>query len=183
MEDSMEVWVPLLSALVGGLIAVVPVLITLRYQAEERKWDRQEQKREAKTQLEIELVRNDIQVIEQMIDNDLKLIFFYGSNKLMELHGEISDDERRIRVASFRNGAADRLAENRPRAITLAMSLGQNFANQYKEFNACVSRLIDFLVFDEDDGKDIQEENEKMYTLAAELHKTLRDKLISIRDS
>ena len=44
-----------------------------RFQAQERDKDRVDQRREAKTQLALELMRSDIKITEDSIDNALKV--------------------------------------------------------------------------------------------------------------
>jgi hypothetical protein len=183
MEDSMEVWVPLLSALVGGLIAVVPVLITLRNQAQERERDRLEQKKEAKTQLEIELVRNDIKVIDEMVDRDLKILFFYTYNRIREFWGEISEDQLMEMFASY-NDTNAQLAETRPIAVKLAASLGEDIGKQYHAFIVCAARAKYFVRTSKGhSAEEYDEAGDEADKIAAELHTALRDKLVSIRDS
>jgi hypothetical protein len=178
----MEVWVPLLAALVGGLIAVIPVLITLNRQSKERERDRLEQKRESKTQLEIELLRNDMKVIDETLDSDLRVLFFYGQTRIKQCWGNISEDELMENIDSYRNTTAQ-LLETRPIAAKLALSLGADIGRQYHSFLVCAGHTRSFLL---SEGKTIEEYDaagREASSIAAELHKTMRDKLISLRDS
>src|SRR5215207_5171510 len=90
----------LLVAVVGGLIAVIPVLITIRNQSIERDKDRQEQRREAKTQLALELLRNDIKVIEDSIDNELKSVNILNAINSKRHSGKLSKNAAMHKVES-----------------------------------------------------------------------------------
>jgi hypothetical protein len=183
----MEVWVPLLSALVGGLIAVVPVLITLRYQAEELRWDRQEQRREAKTLLALELLRNDVKAFDDAIDNDLRALDLYANIRLKKEAGKITEVEMRKQmkdVAVDENGRVYLLAESSANSEKMAISFGDEF---YKEFNKYSDATTAYMQFYVNSPTFTMEEVKRIdldvLKSAAMLHNMLKEKLISIRDS
>ena len=73
--------------LLGSLITFWINAQNLKYQSRERDKDRQEQRREAKTQLALELKRNDIRALQESIDNHLE-----GIAELRRIRMKYPDD-------------------------------------------------------------------------------------------
>lgn len=66
-------WNTFIAVVLGGLIGVATNYFTNRYQLQQWKEDRDEQRREAKIQLKEELMREKIKIIEDFLDSLLKL--------------------------------------------------------------------------------------------------------------
>jgi hypothetical protein len=180
-------WNSLLSAIVGGLLTVIPVLITIRNQSTERDKDRQEQRREAKTQLALELLRNDIKVVEDGIDNELKLVVLYANLRISKEGKELSEAEMGEEIDWRRSAThtrATQLREVKPIAEKIARSLGNEFFAQYDKFDDEIGNYLNYLIHSRNF---IPQEAVKLQTEAAKsaapLHSMMNDKLVSIRDT
>src|SRR5688572_29664058 len=94
----------LISVVVGGLIAIIPILITNRFQSKERDKDRQEARKEAKIQAREKWIERDILQIMNTLD---KLMLVLAKHQKMELltedlklgisQGIISSEESKAR--------------------------------------------------------------------------------------
>ena len=180
----MEVWVPLLSALVGGLIAVVPVLITLRNQSVEREKDRQEQRREAKTQLALDLEKNDIKILEDVIDNTLKIMDLVHLRSFSKMDGLLTEKDVRQEFFSI-DGSYYRLGESVLIGDKLARTFGEDIYGEYELFSNLATEYVSIYLYEDVtlSGSKCSELKSRAVASAAELHNMLKDKLISIRDS
>src|SRR5687768_938371 len=82
-------WNTLVSVVIGGLIATIGSILNNRFQAKQQERDRQEQRREAKTELALELKRNDVKIVEETIDGYLK-----GLGELRSIRVKYPDTEK-----------------------------------------------------------------------------------------
>jgi hypothetical protein len=177
-------WNSLLSAIVGGLLTVIPVLITIRNQAKERDKERREQRREAKTQLALELMRNDIRVLENAIDNQLNGLGEIIAMRQQHVLDEKSDSEVIEDIKTkLSSGKYWKLMETDRISYKLALALGEEIFSEYCIYDDAIFEYFRFLLvaIEEDERKD--ESAIKVMTSAGKLHNMLNDKLISLRDT
>jgi hypothetical protein len=182
----MEIWVPLISACIGGLIATIPILIGLAVQMYLHISESQQKKREAKIQLVTELTKSDIKIIEASIDNQLK--GFAEITRIVTQHriNDSSDEELlldiRARFAAD-DGKFWKLFETDRVSYKLAHALGDEFYSEYRgyvhKFTDCASLLISSTSEPEGIEKMILE----MYDAAGKLHTLMNERLISLRDT
>lgn len=78
----MEIWIPLISACVGGLIATVPVLIGLGIQIYIHVGERQQKEREAKIQTKEKWIERDILRIMNGVEKVINLLMTYVSLRI-----------------------------------------------------------------------------------------------------
>ena len=103
-------WNTLLSVLLGGILATIPIIISNRFQAKEREKDREEQRREAQIQLALELDRNDIKVLEDSIDECLKSMDYLRILSLEARGQSTPDAESRFNKLIGSDSIANKLA-------------------------------------------------------------------------
>lgn len=177
-------WNSLISAVVGGLIAVIPVLITIRNQSIERDKDRQEQRREAKTQLALELTRDKIKIIEDRINAELRAVDSIHTLSLKVDIGELPKDSLVKEIQSmFLNGKYSQAGESEMISDKLSYTLGADFYSEYRKFDdQCLEfwKMSAFSPYSHETTKKARLELSKG---AAKLHALLESKLISVRDT
>lgn len=173
--------------LLGSLITFWINKSNLKQQSIERDKDRQEQKREAKTQLSLELKRSDIRIIEQSIDNHLKAM---EEMRRMNLRHLNSGDEKGEEQSEFTSKLIEEdglyeLVHISLVADKLAYSLGDEVYSEYKNFiNLYGGYLVEFLrPSTEKEGISEMEFQANLIRIAGKLHLLLEEKLISIRDT
>lgn len=72
-------WNTILSVALGGLIAIIPVIISNRFQAREKEKDRLEQRRDARIQTKERIMGTDIDKALDLLDKFMKSINFLQS--------------------------------------------------------------------------------------------------------
>jgi hypothetical protein len=182
-------WNSLISAVIGGLLAVIPVLITIRNQSKERDKDRQEQRMDAKTQLALELISNDVKIFEDFIDNSLRemSIIVEFSLKRWDKKLSVQEMKEQIKSAYFEEtGRIYKLGDADIGAEKIARTLGTEIYSEYKNFNDLLTPYYTLVVNDvsvwDTKRKEEDELYEKVMNSAAKLHSLLRGKIISIRE-
>jgi len=171
----------------GSVITFFISYLNNRFEATERSKDREEQRREAKTQLTLELKRKDIEIIQNTIDNALKSMEIVLETRTKESWGRISDEEVWEELKSaildeksrmHQQGESDMIAEK------LAFTLGDEFHSDYRKFcDLCAeywSRMLNSSYYSKED-QDIAFFNAA--GSAAKLHNLMNEKLISLRDT
>ena len=78
----MEIWIPLISACVGRLIATVPVLIGLGIQIYIHVGERQQKEREAKIQTKEKWIERDILRIMNGVEKVINLLMKYRNENM-----------------------------------------------------------------------------------------------------
>jgi hypothetical protein len=179
----MDIWIPLIAAVIGGLIATIPTVISNRAQAKEREKERDEQRREAKTQLALELTRNDVKILEDGIDDAIKGLGIINLTYHKKRSGELSHDEFVADILSL-DGRFVKTSESVEIANKIAASFGEEFFAQYDEFSELCQAYADQYFIDQRGIRaDHSEVMDRITKMAGKLHTMLREKLISIRDS
>jgi hypothetical protein len=182
-ESRMD-WNSLISAVIGGLLAVIPVLITIRNQAKERDKDRQEQRTEAKTQLALELKRNDIRTLEEYFNNQLKGLSHLRRIRIKHVNSNDALEKIQSEFNSKLTEDSDlyKLVETNLIVAKLALTIGDEFYSEYNRYANAVNDYISLLM-----NMPKEKENpvpfNKLILSAGKLHTMLQEKLISIRDS
>ncbi len=178
-------WNTILSVFLGGVLATVPIIISNRFQAREREKDRQEQRQEEKAKLALELMRNDIRIIEDIIDCDLKTLDTYSNLRLKKERGKLTQEEmleKMKTVAVDILGDGYILSETGPLAEKLLLSLGEEFSGKYQIYK---QDCIDFLQYYAHSStfrvEDMRTIDSAVYKGAAQLHRMLNEKLLSLR--
>ncbi len=168
----------------GSLITLVVSFLNNWFQSGERAKDREAARREAKIQITTELMKNDIRIIEESIDNDLKSFLVLGEALLRKKRGELSDEEMFKEIYSI-NGQYFKLRGLSQIAEKLAYSFGDELYSEYRIFDDCVSKMLSVCVHCKIDD-DLSEEMGKLGKQATQsggkLHGILTDILISIGD-
>jgi hypothetical protein len=183
MEVKMD-WNTLISVVIGGLIATIGSIINNRFQSKERDKDRAEQKREAKTQLALELMRNDVKLVEGLIDSNLTSVSQVIRLAVTWTGEGLSDNEIRERVHKVFYAEDESVTEGMV-VDKLAYSLGHEFYAEYKTYEDLLLELADmFEDFERKlfSAKRMEELSIQITHQTAKLHTMLREKLISIRE-
>jgi len=178
----MAIWIPLISAVIGGLLTVIPVLITLRNQAIEREKDRQEQRREAKTQLALELMRNDVKIIDDVIHDSFKGLNYSRNLAFRRDRGKISHDEM---LEELEATVASDTFEVDYIVDSVASTFGNEFYSHYKDWENLVGEFSDLMLSTSSEEKKDEELDElwnKIIVATGKLHILLKEKLISLRE-
>lgn len=179
----MEIWIPLISACIGGLIATVPLLLGIAVQTYLHIREENQKKREAKTQLALDLLRSDMKVLDDVLDNSLRGI---GELRRIRVKYSQSKDLESDVIAELRLKIADegdfyKLVHVNLIAEKLAYSLGDSFYSEYKNYISIVKDFFALMLspFNSDEEKNL---TVKIASSAAKLHSMMNDKLISIRE-
>jgi len=91
LEDNGQSIFTLAGVFLGSLITLLVSFLNNRFQAKERDNDRKESRRETKIQLALELKRNDIETIENVIDNSLRSMIIYSNIRIKKVLGKVSE--------------------------------------------------------------------------------------------
>jgi hypothetical protein len=176
----------LAGVLLGSVITFVIGYINVRSQSLEREKDRQEQRREAKTQLALELMKNDIKVLEDTIDNMLKALNYIEHLSYKKIQEGLSREEIEEETSSI-DGKYAKFAEMEKVGDKLAHSLGDQFYSHYENFfrfaTEYMSLCMDLQELDGSTVTSIGELRARLGEAGGVLHTMLREKLISIRDA
>jgi hypothetical protein len=180
-------WTTLISVVIGGLIATIPILINNKFQSIEHDKDREEKRREAHIQLALELKRNDIKIIEEAIDNSLKTLDILEIIRIKNEMGKITQAEMQEEIAALtfdENNRFAHLGEQNLIDEKIAYSLGDEFYAEYKEF---ISKFEENLRYAANSATFSLEDADELHSIllksSAKLHNILRDKLLSVRDT
>jgi len=114
----------------GSLITFLISYLNNRFLAKESEKERQEQRKEAKTQLALELMRNDIMIIEDRIDSQLRAVDTIHTLSLRKSRGELSQDEMKKQLFSMyldENGKLVQEGEREMIADKVALAIGEHF--------------------------------------------------------
>jgi|ERR1700752_3925392 len=178
-------WNTLLSVVIGGLIATIGSIINSRFQAQERIKDREEQRREAKTQLALELMRRDIKIMVDVIDNTLKSQRVIELTFIRKIRGELSEDEMQREIHSI-DGKYMKLGETDTIADKLSFTFGNEFYTEYQNFKGLTNSYKDLYMKDTNGPFSTDMATEQLGGIvesAGKLHTILQEKLISLRDT
>lgn len=178
-------WSTLLSVAVGGLIAVIPIVISNRHQAKEREKDRSEQRREAKTQLALELIRNDARLVQDNINNYLQFIDELQVVKDKSKPTSLSDEKVVYLFLKDHLASDDKLQqlyEFSAMADMIVLGFGDDFSKEYKDFRDKCKAFFDLAISDPSRfiGDDVSISS--IISSAGKLHVLMREKLISLRE-
>jgi len=183
-------WTTLISVVIGGLIATIPILVSNRFQATEREKEREEQRKEAKAQLALELMRNDIKVIEEVIDGELNTLDVMSSLNLEMRMQDLSDDEIRDKTQKelfFVESKHNKLNGVALIADKIVSTFGDEFSSAYDTFcelsTEYSKKYIEFSSEEFPGGIDDSELLTEITRVAGKLHTMMREKLISIRET
>jgi hypothetical protein len=174
-------WTTLISVVIGGLIATIPILINNRFQSREREREREETRKEAKVQLTMELMRNDIKVLEDAINNYLSGIA--ELRRIRVQHSETGDRVAEVRSKIVEKDEFYKLIHVNIIADKIAYGLGQEIYSEYKGCMELFREQLGLIL-----AVPIQTEKEEQWILSivsrtGKLHTMLAEKLISIRDT
>lgn len=178
-------WNTLLTFALGGLTAVIPIIISNRYQAREKDKDRAEQKREAKTQLALELTRNDIKVIEDRIDENLRTVDTIHTLSIKKDFGELTIDAMLEKIQSMfldENGKYSRSGESQLISDKLANTMGDAFYSEYRKFDDLCLEFWRMATYSPFIDENFSNARLKLSVSAGKLHNMLNEKLISLRE-
>lgn len=177
-------WATLGSVIVGGLIALIPVVITNRFQAKEHDKDRDEQRREAKAQIAVETKRIDIKAIEDAIDNKLKLLDMMSKIRISRSWSfKASNDitPKTLGELFDKDGLFDKLFEANAKIDKLAYSISSEFFTKYKQLDDLCSQFVGIMAEPSFDPKDIDELSLRIISCAGDIHRYLTEELILTR--
>jgi hypothetical protein len=169
-------WNTLVVAVAGGLLAVIPVLITIRNQSIERDKDRQEQRRDARIQAREKWTERDILKMMDSIEKILKLV---GGAVNVDTCLKPTDEELSAINKEFMQ-TADTIAQ-----------LVNSFADDdiysgYRDFTAAIYAF--FQEVSETPEYDIEKRSHSDKWMAVKkragyFHWALREKMISMQNS
>jgi hypothetical protein len=191
-------WTSLISVALGGLIATIPVLISNRYQAQERQKDREEQRRDARIQAREKWIEQDLLRIRDLLDKvmsplteekRISLDQIILENK--ETAGLITNDEYIISERTLAARVSERFGEisNTVELMSrLVTSFGKPIVTIYNKFVGAVRewKYIDLNFPAEEKAereKRIDECWREVNISAGYLHRAIRQELISIRET
>ncbi len=172
----------LISVVIGGLIATIPVFISNRFQAKEREKEREETRKDAKTQLAFELMRDDIRVLENAIDNQLNgLGELIAMRRQHVLDGKSDSEVIKDVKSKLSSGKYWKLMETDRISYKLALALGEEIFSEYGIYDDALFEYFHLLLLPTDETERKDEPAIKVMTSAGKLHNMLKEKLISIR--
>lgn len=180
-------WESLRPVIVGGLIATLPIVISNFVQIHLKRMDIKQKERESRIELELELTRNRIQIIEDSIDDSLKVLSNLKMLRYQLLTGQIDHVEMENKVESLINDSESKPYKSEESSVIAdkyATTMGKEFLSEYKNFDDlwnAYAGLVRIPTFT--DGKSLEELYQRMINSAGKLRTLLDEKLISIRDS
>ena len=183
----MEIWIPLISACIGGTIATIPLLLGIAVQAYIHISNKRQKDREAKIQLALELRKNDIKIIEQGIDDALRLVEAIQAIRGKREMGKITEDEMKQELNKLAFDADYKMMQ--PSEVDsivekLLISLGDEFYKVYKDFETAFMENFNYAIYSPNfSTSDSEKLDMKVYKSGAKLHNMLREELISLRDT
>lgn len=194
----MEIWIPLISACIGGLIATIPVLMGIAVQIYIHGSEIRQKKTEAKIQLEEELIKDAVKDIEAALDKSLNATIVYReafyekeSIEYQLKKGFLTQEEAnktKLELGQRGENLMDESSKLDSIALRQAYSLGKEIVVAYQRFLETTDEFAKTCSF----PKNIEAFGEKYYDeklfdkvveSAGNVQKLLRDKLISIRNS
>lgn len=186
--DNSQSFLPLGGVFLGSAITFLISYLNNRFEARERDKDREEQRREAKTQLALELMRNDIKIIDDSINNSLQALELSRNLAFKRDRGKLSHGEMLDELGSTLANESGTTFELQTDYIAdkAAFSLGEDF---YSSFKACEKLRGDYSDLmlsaspSEEEDAELSELWNKIIIAAAKLHIMMNEKLISFRDN
>jgi hypothetical protein len=147
----MEIWIPLISAVIGGLIAVIPVMISLITQSIERDKDRQEKRRESKAQLKGRIIERDSEIVMNACDQSVMAIREMRAiyDRALELEEEVKkgkitpearDEKHAVLIAKLEDNFS-KMREIHSVGFGRLYSLGDEIVKAYYDFESIVTQL------------------------------------------
>lgn len=177
-------WSTLISVVIGGLIAIIPILINNRFQSRENERIREEALREAKTQLALELMRNDVKIVDDSINDSLNALSLSRNLAFKRDRGKISHDEMLEELESFLMGDNDKLEINFM-VDKVAFTFGDEFYSHFQDWDSLLSDYSDLMLSpasQEEKDEELDRLWSEIISAAGKLHIMLRERIISIRD-
>lgn len=178
-------WNILLSFALGVLATLITTIINNRYQAQQKDKDRQEQRREARVQLEMGLIQEDIKLVEQLIDESLRLFRHIETTYSKYKHNGSTADKAKLDIMFSESGEYHQVGKLVPVASKAVSSLGKDILNEYQTFNHYADQFIQLFFNSESNSineKRIHDTRQMILESAGTLHTLLRNKLISLQD-
>jgi hypothetical protein len=186
IKDNSQVLFTLSGVFLGSAITLLGNLLNNRFQARESDKDRLEKRREAKSQLAIDLIRNDIKRIEDVSD----LMFgFINEMKLLNLKrdtGKLTSKEWLEELqakTTNENSVIAKLAELDTTTDMLVYIHGEEIYSIYNDFKDLFTEYLNILSNPSSNDEDIENAYDKLIAGGAKFQQILRAKLISARDS
>jgi hypothetical protein len=180
-------WNSLISAVIGGLLAVIPVLLTIRNQSVEREKDRREQRREAKFQLMGRLKERDINIVMDACDLTVRAMRELRalSGKFRELEeqvksGKIEEQEKEVKKDDLHKKLEETYAKMREAhsiGFGRLYALDEDITKVYDDFENIATRIEKF--YTESSQEDIVSLWPKMYKYRGELQNLLTRRILS----
>ena len=169
----------------GSLITFLISYLNNRFLAKESEKERQEQRKEAKTQLALELMRNDIMIIEDRIDSQLRAVDTIHTLSLRKSRGELSQDEMKKQLFSMyldENGKLVQEGEREMIADKVASAIGEHFYSEFRKFNDLCLEFWRMSLNSPFSHEKALKGRLELSAQAAKLHNMLNEKLISLRE-
>jgi hypothetical protein len=188
----MDIWIPLIAAVMGGFLAVIPVMITLRNQSREREKDREEARKEAKIQNRVKWLEKDILRLMEAIQIVLDELS-YANRLLRETDTwplkniEIPDDADTVppRMEDFNQRVVE-TSTKLFRAMAEIDSLANSFDEIQSEYRLFIVTIYEYrrkFVAKKPNETENQTVNWRtVCDSAGKFHKALREQLISLRE-
>lgn len=168
----------------GSLITFLISYLNNRFQAKERDKDRLEQRREAKAQLALDLMSNDIKSVETTLGTVFEVLNALKLIRTKRLAGLLSENETKDELRSMLTNEKSKfykLAEVDTTTEMLVYTFGEEFYLEYQNIGMLLNEYMDFLLnspsFEDEIPIDL-----KLVSSTGKLHSMLREKLISLRD-
>lgn len=186
-------WNSLISAVIGGLIAVIPVLITLRNQAIEREKDREETRREARIQNRVKWIEKDILEMMDLVGKEIQVLedlqslpYQVALLRKTKEGNIITKEEFEIQIKPLFIKASNQISESL-HIFTIMGVLVSSFEKDtdiysaYLEFFEAKPEELKVLI-DEEEKADDKELWNQFIEKAGRFQRALREKLISLRE-
>lgn len=187
----------LIAALVGALIATIPILISNIVQIYIHISEKRQKEKEAKINAKQKWIEHDIRKIIDSLDDLLKLVALYrdsyrdlsiiDARKNADLLTENEAKEEKLLLIQKFDTSFNEYNQIEAVAIKQAYSFGEGILSEYKELYGLWQKFFATVKMpkDLDNDKDYFD-HEIFYRVcesAGNLQRLLREKLISIRDS
>lgn len=194
-------WNSILTFASGALVALIPTIINNRFQSKEKEKDRLEQRRDARIQAKEKWIERDILRVMDSIETTLKLLSRTSSNKIQLEHildgkisGLLTQEESDEKLRSLYNDLMAAYIEvNQAKDVisrivysfedTEINTTYDNFVVAFSNYLRQEREYMDDKFSDKTTGEYEEGNWFNVSNSAGKFHKTLREKLISLREN
>jgi hypothetical protein len=185
IKDNSQALFTLVGVFLGSAITFLGNYLSNRFQAKENDKEREEKRRDAKHQLAIELMKNDIKHIEDV--NNLTFEFI-NNVKILNLKrdsGELTSKEwfaeLKLMMTSEK-GIGAKLVESDTTTEVMVYLFGNEIYSKYCNYKDIFEKYLNMLSDPSATDENLEHVSEELVVAMGTIQQLLRKKLISARD-